>query len=236
MMLARYTIVDEVKKKAAELTQALALLTQLYDDTVEALGSALALRDMETKGHSQRVTAFCISIARAMPVPDAHLPMIGRAAFLHDVGKIAIPDSILFNPGPLHDSDKQIMRAHCEIGYNLLNGIPFLRAAADIVLAHHEFFDGTGYPRGLRGEQIPLGARILSIADALDVMLSGCRYHNAVPLSHAREEIWRCAGTQFDPKIVQVFLTIAENHWVELREKLKEKPNQPPEPGTLPIM
>jgi HD-GYP domain-containing protein (c-di-GMP phosphodiesterase class II) len=102
----------------------------------------------------------------------------------------------------------------------MLTRIPFLREAADIVLAHREFFDGTGYPRGLRGEQIPLGARILSIANALDAMLSDSGYRRALPMSHAREEIRRCAGTQFDPEIVEVFLTIPENHWIELREKL----------------
>jgi HD-GYP domain-containing protein (c-di-GMP phosphodiesterase class II) len=95
-----------------------------------------------------------------------------------------------------------------------------LRDAADIVLAHHECFDGTGYPRGSRGEQIPLGARIISIANALDAMLSDCPYRNALPMSYAREEIRRCAGTQFDPKIVEVFLSIRENHWIELRENL----------------
>jgi HD-GYP domain-containing protein (c-di-GMP phosphodiesterase class II) len=112
------------------------------------------------------------------------------------------------------------MRTHCEIGYNMLTRIPFLRDAADIVLAHHEFFDGTGYPRGLRGEQIPLGARIMFIANALDTMLSDCHYRYALPMSHAREEIRRCAGTQFDPKIVEVFLSIPENHFIELRANL----------------
>ena len=213
---------DGVEKKSGELTEALALLAQSYDDTLEALGSALGLKDAEAEGHSHRVTAFCISIARAMPVPDADLPIIARAAFLHDIGKLAIPGGILFKPCPLNDDEKKIMRMHCEIGYNLLIRIPFLRDAAEIVLAHHEFFDGSGYPRGLKGDQIPLGAAILSVADALDAMLSDCRYRNALPLpmSHVREEIRRCAGTQFDPEIVAVFLTIPENHWIELREKL----------------
>ena len=112
------------------------------------------------------------------------------------------------------------MRTHCEIGYDTLTHIPFLREAADIVLAHHEFFDGTGYPRGLRGKQIPLGARIMSVANALDAMLSDWPYRDALPMSHAREEIRRCAGTQFDPKIVEVFLSIPESHWIELRENL----------------
>ena len=113
-----------------------------------------------------------------------------------------------------------IMRTHSEIGYNMLTRIPFLRDAAEIVLAHHEFFDGTGYPRQLRGEQIPLGARVISVANALDAMLSDRPYRNALPMSHAREEIRRCAGTQFDPKIVEVFLSIPENHWIELRENM----------------
>ena len=110
------------------------------------------------------------------------------------------------------------MRTHCERGYNMLTKIPFLRDAAEIVLAHQEFFDGTGYPRGLRGEQIPLGARIFSIADAMDAMISDRPYRKALPMSHARDEIRRCSGTQFDPKVVEVFLSIAEQHWAELRE------------------
>jgi HD-GYP domain-containing protein (c-di-GMP phosphodiesterase class II) len=138
----------------------------------------------------------------------------------HDIGKMAIPDKILRKPGPLDDSEKQILRTHCEIGYNMLTRIPFLRDAADIVLAHHEFFDGSGYPRQLRGEQIPLGARIISIANTLDAMLSDWPYRNALPMSYAREEIRRSAGTQFDPKIVEVFLSIPENHWIDLRANL----------------
>jgi cyclic di-GMP phosphodiesterase len=133
---------------------------------------------------------------------------------------MAIPDKILRKPGPLDDSEKVIMRTHCEIGYNMLTRIPFLREAADIVLGHHEFFDGCGYSRQLRGEQIPLGARIISIADTLDAMLSDWPYRNALPMSHAREEIRRCASTQFDPKIVEVFLSIPEMHWIELRANL----------------
>jgi len=136
---------------------------------------------------------------------------------------MAIPDKILREPGPLDDAEKVIMRTHCEIGYNTLTRVPFLREAADIVLAHHEFFDGTGYPRGLRGEQIPLGARTTSIANTLDTLLSDCPYRNALAMSYAFEEIRRCAGTQFDPKIVEVFslhLSIPESHWIDRRESL----------------
>jgi putative nucleotidyltransferase with HDIG domain len=211
---------QEVERKTAELTNSLDLLTQSYDDTIEALGSALDLKDAETHGHSQRVTAYTISLAKNVPVPLPYLTVLARAAFLHDIGKMAIAGQILRKPGLLDDAEKMIMRTHCEIGYNMLTRIPFLRDAADIVLAHHEFFDGTGYPRGLRGEQIPLGARIMLIANALDSMLSDCPYRNALPMSHAREEIRRCAGTQFDPKIVEVFLSIPESHLIDLRENL----------------
>ena len=112
------------------------------------------------------------------------------------------------------------MRRHCEIGYNMVTRIPFLSDAAEIVLAHQEYFDGTGYPRGLKGEQIPLGARIFAVADALDAMISDRPYRKAVSMEHAREEIKRCAGTQFDPAVVSVFLQIPDEHWLELRENL----------------
>jgi len=211
---------QQVDDKTAQLQTAFAQLEQSYDDTLEALGSALDLKDAETEGHCQRVTAFTISIAKSVPVSLSYLPILARAAFLHDIGKMAVPDSILRKPGPLNDDEKQIMRTHCEIGYNVLRRIPFLRDAAEIVLAHQEFFDGTGYPRGLRGEQIPLGARIFSIADALDAMISDRPYRRALPMSHAKKEIRRCAGTQFDPKIVSVFLGIGDQHWQELRDNL----------------
>ena len=209
-----------VEERTARLTVALAQLEQSYDDTLEALGSALDLKDAETEGHCQRVTAFTISIARTMPVPNAYLPVLARAAFLHDIGKMGVPDNVLLKPGPLDDAEKAIMRKHCQIGYDMLIRIPFLRDAAEIVLAHQEFFDGTGYPRGLKGEQIPLGARIFSIADSMDAMISDRPYRRALPMSHARDEIQRCAGTQFDPKVVEVFLSIPEEHWAELRANL----------------
>src|SRR5438477_9948323 len=161
-----------VEERTAQLTAKHVELEQSYDDTLEALGSALDLKDAETEGHCQRVTAFCISIAKTMPVPDTYLAILARAAFLHDIGKMAIPDGILRKPGPLHDDEKKIMRTHCEIGYNMRIRIPSLRDASEIVLAHQECFDGSGYPRGRRGDQIPLGARILTIADSADAVIS----------------------------------------------------------------
>ena len=142
-----------VQERTAQLSGALQQLEQSYDATIDALGSALNLKDAESEGHCQRVTAFCISIAKAMPVPDGYLPILARGAFLHDIGKVAIPDSILRKPGSLTDDEKEIMRRHCEIGYNMLTQIPFLRDAAEIVLSQREFFDGTGYLRGFEGRK-----------------------------------------------------------------------------------
>jgi putative nucleotidyltransferase with HDIG domain len=209
-----------VEERTAQLKGALEQLEQSYDDTLEALGGALDLKDAETEGHCRRVTAFTIAIAKAISVDPALLPQIARAAFLHDIGKMAIPDMILRKPGPLTPEEREVMRTHCQIGFNMVTRIPFLREAAEIVLSHQEYFDGTGYPRGLKGEQIPLGARIFAVADALDAMISDRPYRKALPISHAREEIQRCAGTQFDPAVVEVFLAMPGTVWNELRENI----------------
>ena len=180
-----------VEKRTVELRKALQQLEQSYDETLQALGRALDLKDAETQGHCERVTAFTIAIAKAMYVDPAVLQQIARAAFLHDIGKMAIPDRILLKPGPLTDDEREVMRAHCDIGYRMLIKIPFLSEAAEIVLSHQEYFDGTGYPRGLRADDIPLGARIFAIADAVDAMTSDRVYRKALPIEHARKEIER---------------------------------------------
>ncbi len=184
------------------------------------LGGALDLKDAETEGHCKRVTAFTIAIAKAMKVDSQQLPVIARAAFLHDIGKMAIPDNILRKPGPLDEAERMVMRKHCEIGHNMVTRIPFLREAAEIVLSHQEYYDGTGYPRGLKHEEIPLGARIFAVADALDAMISDRPYRKAQSISHARAEINRCSGTQFDPKVVEVFLSLPDSLWLALKENI----------------
>ena len=210
-----------VEQRTGQLKGALNQLESSYDATLEALGGALDLKDSETVGHCKRVTAFTIAIAKAMKIDPAQLPQIARGAFLHDIGKMAIPDRILQKPGPLTDDEREIMRTHCDVGYNMLIRIPFLREAAEIVLAHQEHFDGSGYPRGLRGEAITLGARIFSIADALDAMVSDRPYRKALSIEHARKEITRCSGTQFDPKVVEVFLALPDSLWLELRANVQ---------------
>lgn len=211
-----------VEERTAQLKGAIEQLEQSYDDTLEALGGALDLKDSETEGHCKRVTAFTIAIAKTMKVDPSMLPHIARAAFLHDIGKMAIPDNILRKPGPLTLDEREIMRTHCEIGYNMVTQIPFLKDAAEIVLSHQEYFDGTGYPRGLKGEQIPLGARIFAVADALDAMISDRPYRRALPITHAQNEIQRCAGTQFDPTVVEAFLAMPGTLWTELRENIRK--------------
>jgi putative nucleotidyltransferase with HDIG domain len=209
-----------VAARTEMLRQALAELERSYDVTLEALGNALDLKDAETEGHSKRVTAYTIAIARAMGLGADQIRVIARGAFLHDIGKMAIPDIILRKPSALDEEEIRIMREHCYRGYQILKRIPFLNEAAEIVYAHQEKFDGSGYPRGLKGEDIPLGARIFSIADTLDAMTSDRPYRARLPLSAAREEILRWSGRQFDPAVVKTFLNMPENIWSDLRKDI----------------
>jgi putative nucleotidyltransferase with HDIG domain len=198
-------------------------LERSYDITLEALGDALDLKDAETEGHSKRVTAFTIAIARAMGLSSDKIRIIARGAFLHDIGKMAIPDAILRKPGALTEEEKAIMREHCYRGYQMLKKIPFLTEAAEIVYAHQECFDGSGYPRGLKSDEIPLGARIFSIADTLDAITSDRPYRAAQSISAARAEIQRWSGRQFDPQAVKVFLTMPDSIWEDLRKQIDKQ-------------
>ena len=195
-------------------------LERSYDVLLEALGDALDLKDAETEGHSKRVTAFTIAIARAMHVGPSQIRIIARGAFLHDIGKMAIPDAILRKPGALTPEEVSVMREHCYHGYQLLRRIPFLQDASEIVYSHQERWDGTGYPRGLKGEEIPLGSRMFSIADTLDAITSDRPYRPAQSLQAAREEILRWSGRQFDPAAVEVFMSMPDNIWEDLRKAI----------------
>ena len=209
-----------VRARTEMLRQAMENLEHSYDVTLEALGDALDLKDSETEGHSKRVTAYTIALARAMGISPAEIKVIARGAFLHDIGKMAIPDEILRKPGKLSPEEQEIMREHSSRGYHMLRKIPFLAGAAEIVFSHQEHFDGSGYPNGLRGREIPIGARIFAIADALDAITSDRPYRKASTFDVAREEILRCSGTQFDPAVVEVFLKIPNELWQELRSEI----------------
>jgi putative nucleotidyltransferase with HDIG domain len=211
---------EMVRARTEMLRHAMEDLEHSYDVTLEALGDALDLKDSETEGHSKRVTAYAIALSRAMGIPPQEIKIIARGAFLHDVGKMAIPDEILRKPGKLDARERELMREHCARGYQMLRKIPFLAGAAEIVFCHQEHFDGTGYPNGLRGREIPVGARIFAIADALDAITSDRPYRLAADFDFARKEILRCSGTQFDPAVVEVFLKIPNELWQELRSEI----------------
>lgn len=211
-----------VTARTQQLRQAMNDLERSYDITLEALGDALDLRDAETEGHSKRVTAYTIAIARAMNLPADRIRVIARGAFLHDIGKMAIPDAILRKPGALTDEEKTIMKEHCYLGYQMLKKIPFLTEAAEIVYTHQEYYDGSGYPRGLKGEEIPLGSRLFAVADTLDAITSDRPYRKAQSYDAARDEILRWSGRQFDPVVVQAFSRMPESIWTELRQEITE--------------
>jgi len=209
-----------VRARTEMLRQAMEDLEHSYDITLEALGDALDLKDSETEGHSKRVTAYTIALARAMGISPAEIKVIARGAFLHDIGKMAIPDDILRKPAPLTSDEQKVMREHCTRGFNILRKIPFLSEAAEIVFSHQEHYDGSGYPTGLRGGEIPIGARIFAVADTLDAITSDRPYRKASSFDAARQEILRCSGTQFDPSVVEVFLKIPNELWHELRSEI----------------
>jgi putative nucleotidyltransferase with HDIG domain len=209
-----------VRARTEMLRQAMEDLEHSYDVTLEALGDALDLKDSETEGHSKRVTAYTIALARAIGIQPAEIKVIARGAFLHDIGKMAIPDEILRKPGKLTPEEQVVMRDHCSRGYHMLRKIPFLSEAAEIVFSHQEYYDGSGYPSGLRGKEIPVGARIFAVADTLDAITSDRPYRKARHFDVAREEILRCSGTQFDPGVVEVFLKIPTDLWHELRSEI----------------
>ncbi|HET7263333.1 MAG TPA: PAS domain S-box protein [bacterium] len=192
----------------SDLTRSNNDLTLAYEVTLEGWSRALDLRDSDAKGHSQRVSEITLRVARALGMRPAELGHIRRGALLHDIGKMGIPDAILLKQGPLTDEEWQIIRRHPASAYELLQPIPYLREAVDIPYCHHERWDGSGYPRGLRGEQIPVAARIFAIADTWDALLNNRPYRAAWSHERAVRHIQEQAGRAFDPKIVDVFLNL----------------------------
>jgi response regulator RpfG family c-di-GMP phosphodiesterase len=208
-----------VTEATSELASTVRHLEETYRVTLEALGSAIDTRDIGTHAHSRRVRGYSLAIARAHGVPESQMPDIEHGVMLHDIGKIGIPDAILLKPGPLTPEEWTVMRSHPEIGRRLVEKIPFLRGAISIIYHHHERWDGTGYPLGLRGEGIPLEARIFAIADALDAMTFDRPYSRAISFETARDEIKRCVGTHFDPAVVNTFLTIPLQTFADIRHR-----------------
>jgi putative nucleotidyltransferase with HDIG domain len=183
-------------------------LEEAYEDTLEGWAKALELRDKETEGHTQRVAVLTERLARAMGVSDSALVHIKRGALLHDIGKMGIPDDILRKKGPLTDEERRIMEKHPLYAYEMLSQIDFLMPALDIPYCHHEKWDGSGYPRGLKGEEIPLAARIFPITDVWDALTSDRPYRGALPHAEVRQRIQDDAGRHFDPRVVAAFMAL----------------------------
>lgn len=192
---------EDLQRKNIELIQA-------YDATIEGWAYALDLRDRETEGHSERVTEFTLKIAKKMGMKDEELVHVKRGALLHDIGKMGIPDQILLKPGKLTDQEWEIMKKHPVYAYQMLSRIEYLRPALDIPYYHHEKWDGTGYPMGLKGQEIPLSARIFAVVDVYDALTSDRPYRKAWSKEEAIEYIKSQSGKHFDPKVVEVFLSV----------------------------
>jgi len=208
----------KVRERTEELNGALREVEESYKDTLEALVTSLDAREHETQAHSQRVREYTLTLAREIGLEAADMIHLGRGALLHDVGKIGVPDSILLKPAKLTSEEWVEMKKHPVIGFEILRSIKFLEPAAEIVLRHQERWDGKGYPSGCGKEEIPLGARIFAVADTLDAMTSDRPYRRALSYQTALAEIRRCSGTQFDPRIVEVFLGMPPDLWVSIHE------------------
>ncbi len=215
---------DALRTANIEIRRVSEELRDSYDGTLEALVNALDARDQETKGHSIRVSRYMMDIAREMGVVEGTQEWVDmqRGSLLHDVGKIGVSDSILLKPGKLTEDEWDLMRKHPEIGYNMLRQVKFLQGPAELILAHHERWDGNGYPKGLHEDEIPLGARIFSVVDTFDSMTSDRPYRKALSTLEAMNEIMACANSQFDPVVVEAFLDIYEM-WVKERDEMHEE-------------
>lgn len=218
---------EMVAERTQQLQAAVRQIERNYEDTLEALGAAIDLRDSDTAGHSQRVCRYALEIAKAMGLPEVQLKNLSMGAHLHDIGKLAIPDAILLTPGPLSAEEWVIMKEHVRVGYDLVSRISFLAGAAEIILTHHERCDGSGYPRGLQTEQIPLGARIFAVADTLDAVTSDRPYQAARSFEAGLELIRRESGRLFDPQVVSVFLAIPPETWPAIAQHQRQVASLP---------
>lgn len=232
----RQHLEEMVSERTGQLRTALSRLQQSYEDTLQSLGAAIDLRDNETAGHSRRVCLYSLEIARAMGWQAKELGSLARGAYLHDIGKLGVPDGILLKKGALDAEERKIMQRHAQIGFDLVKDIPFLADATEVVLMHHERFDGSGYPQGLKGEQIPLSARIFAISDTLDAITSERPYQRASSFQFARERIQQLSSTAFDPQVVSLFLNIPEETWPAIASNQRRTTGLSPELGRNPSM
>lgn len=211
-------------ERADEIDRALEKVESSYRVTLKALVQALETRDFETHGHSERVVTFSLRLGHELGLDSDALRDLELGALLHDIGKIGVPDAILRKPAKLNDEEWVMMKLHPIHGEKILRNIPFLEGASRVVSQHHEFWDGSGYPNGLRGKGIDIGARIFAVIDAFDAITSDRVYRAGRPYGDAVREIERCTGSQFDPAVVDAFKRIPKEDWEFLRERsLREK-------------
>ncbi len=240
----RLHLEEMVAERTGQLRQALQQIERGYEETLQALGAAIDLRDTETAGHSQRVCRYSVAIARAMAWSEEQLGSLARGAHLHDIGKLGIPDAILLKPGPLTPDERRLMQRHAQIGFDLVKDIAFLSDASELVLTHHERYDGGGYPRGLKGHEILPSARIFAVADSFDAVTSDRPYRRASSFESGFQIIHDCSGTQFDPQVVTAFLSIPPETWPAIANYQRQHASRssrlringalhPPVPGTL---
>src|SRR5215813_14437340 len=199
---------NELTIANSSLNSTLEKLYLNYRATLRALAAALEARDVETKGHSERVVAYCLRLGKALSLNDRDLITLEHGALLHDIGKIGVPDAILLKRGALTEEEWNHMRRHVEYGAQILKGIDFLEGASEIVAQHHERYNGSGYPNRMEGDQICLGARIFSVADAMDAITSNRPYRAARSFADAAEELTKCSGAHFDPFVVAAFNSV----------------------------
>jgi len=208
----------KLKAEQARFLRKASELEDIYDTTIENLMTALDLRDVETLGHSQTVAKYSQALARLLGMEEQDdLENIRRGALLHDIGKIAIPDEILKKPGPLSPEEWTKIRLHPSLGYGLVKEIKLVKEVGHIILYHHEHYDGTGYPKGLKKDRIPVEARIFALADALDAITAPRPYRKPSDFAAAKKEIVRHSGTQFDPKAVEAFASLDPEKWERIR-------------------
>lgn len=213
-------------ERAAEIDKALNEVENSYRITLKALVQALETRDFETHGHSERVVTFSLRLGYELGLDKEALRDLELGALLHDIGKIGVPDSILRKPAKLNDDEWAKMKLHPVHGQKILRNISFLEGAAQVVGQHHERWDGAGYPYGIRGEEIDIGARIFAVVDAFDAMVSDRVYRKGRPYELALEELERCSGTQFDPLVVEAFKSIPREDWELLRARSLNDKNE----------
>ena len=217
-----------VDQRTAELDRALDSLENAYRSTLQALTAALETRDAETHGHSERVVTYSLRLGREYGLTGPQMKALEFGSLLHDIGKIGVPDAILRKPAKLTDEEWVRMREHPMHGQQILRGIKFLEGAARVVAQHHEKWDGSGYPLGLKGEDVDICARIFSVADAFDAITSDRVYRQGRPYEAAAAELDEWAGRQFDPKVVEAFHRVPKEDWDELRRRsLMRKPAEP---------